>query len=122
MECKVTEKASYALGYLDLEKLRKQAIKALESPVFQFAYRHPSGRMTKFAVIPWQVGDKPKETDHSWFTSARSIALTEDELEQALRTGRIQFSFLMPGTDPFEKRIFEIMRWDDFIDRQGADA
>lgn len=117
LECKVTEKTDYTLRYLELEKVRKQAIKHLENPVLQFAFRHPTGRMTKYAVIPWQVGDVPKDTDHSWFTSARSAVFQENMLEKALLTGRIQYTFLMPGNNPFEKRIFEIMDWHDYIEK-----
>lgn len=116
LECKFTEKSSYSLKYEELKKIRRQAMKALESPVFQFAFRHTTGRLRAYAVIPWEIGDQPKETDHHWATSAASFMLTEDKLEKALMSGRIQFSFLHAGTDPLAFRLFEIMRWHDYVE------
>lgn len=125
LECKITEKDTYTLRYVELEKVRKQAIKSLESPLFQFGFRHTNGRTTSFAVIPWIVGDKPSESDNSWMTSSRQMSFTEKQLEEALFKGRIQLTWVMPGNNPFEQRIFEIMRWHDYIERttlKGSDA
>jgi hypothetical protein len=116
LECKFTEKSSYSLKYEELKKIRRQAMKVLENPVFQFAFRHTSGRLRAFAVIPWNMDDQQKENDHGWFTSAASITLTEDQLEKALMSGRIQFTFVHAGSDPPAFRMFEIMRWHDYVE------
>ncbi len=116
LECKFTEKSNYVLKYEELKKIRRQAMKVLENPVFQFAFRHTTGRLRAYAVIPWDVDEKPKDTDHSWFTSAASVTLTEDQLEKALMAGRIQFTFVHAGTDPLAFRLFEIMRWHDYVE------
>ena len=116
LECKFTEKSSYALKYEELKKIRRQAIKALESPVFQFAFRHTSGRLRAYAVIPWDVEDPQKTNDDIWFTSAASIMLTEDQLEKALMRGRIQLTFAHAGPEPQAFRQFEILRWHDYVE------
>lgn len=116
IECKFTEKDSYTLRYEELKKIRTQAMKVLERPVFQFAFRHASGRLRGYAVIPWDVEEKPKDSDHSWYTSARSVTFTEHQLETALQTGKIQFTFMHAGTEPLQFRLFEIMRWHDYVE------
>lgn len=121
LECKFTEKSSYVLKYEELKKIRRQAMKVLESPVFQFAFRHTTGRLQAYAVIPWDTSTgPPKETTHNWFTSAASVTLTEDQLEKALTIGRIQFTFVHASSDPLAFRLFEIMRWHDYIDKMEA--
>lgn len=122
LECKFTEKGSYTLRFIELQKVRKQAFKTLENPVLQFAFRHPSGRLTSYAVIPWVIGDKAAETDNSWLTSNASITFTERQLEDALLKGRIQFTFAPPGKEPLAFRLFEIMRWHDYVERQSVSS
>lgn len=119
LECKFTEKDTYNLRFLELAKVRKQAIKALEKPVLQFSFRHTSGRLRSYAVIPWDIEGNmpPQESTHSWFTSKTYIPLTESQLEKALLTGRIQFTFVHAGKEPIEQRIFEILRWSDYIEQ-----
>jgi hypothetical protein len=117
LECKFTEKDTYTLRFVELQKVRKQAMKALEKPVLQFAFRNRTGRMAKYAVIPWEIGDQQKDNDHSWFTSNTQIGFTADELDKALFTGRIQFNFVCPGKEPLAFRLFEILRWHDYIER-----
>jgi hypothetical protein len=117
LECKFTEKAEYTLRYVELQKVRKQAMKALEQPVLQFAFRHPNGRLKAFAVTPWNTEEQPADNDHFWNTSANSVIFTEDQLQAALLTGRIQFLFSGgPLTDPPQFRMFEIMNWHDYVE------
>lgn len=115
LECKFTEKGSYTLKYEELRKIRRQAMKVLEQPVFQFAFRHPSGRLRAYAVIPWQE-DKVEGKIHYWSTMAGSVTFTEDQLEKALYEGRIQYAFLHPLSDPPSFRMFEIMGWHDYVE------
>lgn len=121
LECKFTEKPEYTLRFLELQKVRKQAMKALEQPVLQFAFRHTTGQLNAYAVILWNMGDTPKGTDHSWSTSATSISFGEDKLDQALLVGRIQFTFMCPGDIPLPFRAFEIMHWSDYIAKYEAE-
>lgn len=116
LECKFTEKSNYILKYEELKKVRRQAIKALEQPVFQFAFRHPNGRLKSYAVIPWNM-EETTGIEHFWNTSANSITLTENQLETALLTGRVQLLFSGgPLTDPPQFRMFEIMSWHDYVE------
>ncbi len=116
LECKFTEKSSYILKYEELKKVRRQAIKVLEQPVLQFAFRHPSGRLKSYAVIPWNM-QETTDIGHFWTTSSNSITLTENQLETALFTGRIQLLFSGgPLTDPPQFRMFEIMNWHDYVE------
>lgn len=117
LECKVTEKDIYTLRFIELQKVRKQAIRVLESPVLQFAFRHTSGRMTAYAVVPWVVGDQQKDNDHNWYTTNSSIGLTQNELEKALFTGRIMFTFMGAGKEQMFERMFEILRWHDYVEK-----
>jgi len=107
VECKVTEKDTYTIKVQELEKLRKQAIKSLESPVFQFAFRYPTGKMTKYAIIPWHEGHGGQQI--LLHTQAKQYQVTERALEEKLYKGRIQLGF--------ETRSFEILRWHDYIER-----
>lgn len=122
IECKFTEKPSYTLHYLDLKKLRQQAMKVLERPVFQFAFRHPSGKMKSYAVVFWSFEDVPKPADHILFTTFSSVGFTENQLDTALHSGRIQFTFHCHERDPLLFRIFEIMSWDKYVETEVSDA
>jgi hypothetical protein len=121
IECKFTDKPSYALKFKELQKLRKQANKTLEYPVFQFAFHHGNNHMAKYAVVAWVIGDRPEETDHSWATSSQQMIFSEPQLNAALNSGRIQLTWLTPGDLPFGLRIFEIMHWDDFLASQKSE-
>lgn len=114
VECKFTEKDTYVLRYIELEKVRKQAAKALESPVLQFGFRRTTGRITTYAVIPFVEGPG---TWICWNTDAKQKGLTEHELETTLMQGRISLQFLMPGNDPFVYKVYEILRWHDYVER-----
>jgi hypothetical protein len=116
LECKFTEKPGYVLKYEELKKVRRQAMKALEQPVLQFAFRHTNGRLKAYAVIPWDM-EETTDIGHFWNTSASSTTLTENQLEAALLTGRIQLLFSGgPLTDPPQFRMFEIMNWHDYVE------
>jgi hypothetical protein len=116
LECKFTEKSEYTLRYIELQKVRKQAMKALEQPVLQFAFRHTTGRLKAYAVIPWNPEDPQKANDDIWFTTATSLTFTEHQLDKALLAGRIQITFAPAGPDPIAFRMFEIMNWHDYVE------
>lgn len=118
LECKVTEKDTYRLHYSDLKKIRTQANKVLEEPVFQIAFLHPNRTMAKFVIIPW--GEV--EYANVWYSKAQSIKLSESDILDALSKGRLQLSFYGDLEIPSFHRIFEIMYWDDFIEQQNNNA
>lgn len=120
VECKFTEKDRYTLWYSDLRKLQKQAVKTLEYPVLQFAFRHPNGHLVKYAVVPWNKEEK--EVTNDWFGSAASVILSEDQLETALANGRIRYTFYCEIPQAFLNRVFEIMRWDDYVEREASNG
>lgn len=120
VECKFTEKDSYTLRYDDLRKLQKQATKVLEFPVLQFAFRYPNGRLNRYAVIPWNTEDK--EANNDWYTPANSASFTENQLETALTKGRIRYTFYCVIPQAFLNRTFEIMRWDDYVEKNEAES
>lgn len=121
LECKVTEKDTYRLHYSDLKKIRTQANKVLEEPVFQIAFLHPNRSMSKFAIIPWD-GKKTDDVIKVLYSKSQSIKLLELDLFDALNLGRLQLSFYGDLEIPSFHRIFEIMHWDDFIEQQNTNA
>lgn len=113
LECKVTEKSSYTIKLAELMKVFKQAIRALEQPVLQFAFRHTTGRMKKYAVISWPANDQA-DNHSQWDKKTSSYTVTESELESALFTGRIKLVlYAKDGTC----RHFEVLGWGQFVDR-----
>lgn len=120
LECKVTEKSSYTLKLTELEKLRKQAIKTLELPVLQFAFRHPSGKLNRYAVIPRPPNARNIATE--WATISKQIVIGEVSLERVLGEGHLSIGFSYPGAErgTFAMRHFEVMRWDEFVETMNA--
>jgi len=114
VECKFTEKDRYTLKLDELVKLRKQAIKSLEYPVFQFAFLF-NNQLTKYAVISWK-GDV-SAADTSWGTIAKQMTLLRDNLQLYLLSGRIHLSFSPRGAtlSTLHQRSFEVMRWEDYL-------
>ena len=107
IECKFTEKDRYVLKLVELEKLRKQAIKTLEFPVFQFAYSFHNS-LTKYAVTPWNKATVPNLMDtHRWL-GLGSIIIRHDELKKTLSS----YKLLLVELDG---KTFQIQHWDDFI-------
>lgn len=127
IECKFTEKSVYVLKLSELDKLRRQANKSLEYPVFQFAFRHPNGTMSKYAVIPWDI-ELGLHAETNWITLHKQFQLREQLLTQSLMLGRVQIGFetgflpvgSVPGTFPLKH--FEVINWDDFVKRHNTDA
>jgi hypothetical protein len=114
VECKVTEGDSYTLKLVELEKLRKQAIKHLEYPVFQFALRDSFGRMIQFAVIPWDEwtgATTIHETENKSWTFQRSY------LQAMSRDARIQVIFHAKKESSLKSRYFRLMHWEAFLER-----
>lgn len=119
LECKFTENDSYRLRYEDLRKVRKQAFKVLEEPVLQFAFYCNGIKKRAYAVISWGSGDYLNYEDHFWRTSDNSITFTENQLNSALLTGRIQLAFTK-AKDPPGLRMFEILHWEDYLEGYNA--
>lgn len=115
IECKFTEKPSYILKLDELLKLRKQAIKTLEYPVFQFAFRDPSGRMEQYAVVQW---DEEKVPFHVWTTDHKSYPMERATLP--IYTGQlVRLEFHIKEAMGLKSHYFRVMTWDQFLDRQA---
>lgn len=113
IECKFTEKETYTLKFKELEKLRKQAIKTLETPIFQFAFKFRNA-MTKYVAIK-HYGDRQPNT--LWI-EAESVTFKRDWLATRLNEGPL---FVTLGAtkagEPNETKVFQILTWDDFTKR-----
>ncbi len=119
VECKYTENDSYTLKFSELEKLRKQAIKALEYPVLQFAFRVPSGQLEQYAVIQWDETEWPQV---DWSTEAKSFILRKPTLSSAMHLGLTRIAFHVKEGNSLRSRYYRIMPWDDFVERHNANA
>lgn len=53
VECKYTEKASYSLKAVELEKLLVEAMKASKEPILCIQFCHPKTKR-QFGVLPWE--------------------------------------------------------------------
>ncbi len=120
LECKVTEKDNYRLHFSDLKKVRAQANKALEEPIFQIAFLHSNRNMVKFAIVPWDGG--LDDYTNIMYSKSQSIMLKEDEIFREVSVGRLQLNFYGELKIPLHHRMFEIMHWDDFIEQQNINA
>lgn len=119
VECKYTEKDSYTLKLSELEKLRKQAIKHLEYPVFQFAFKEISGRFTQFAVIPWDENSPPTvET----LVDAKQVSLRKESLIPLIYDSLWRVAFHVKEGNSLRSRYFRVMPWDDFVERHNANV
>jgi hypothetical protein len=119
IECKFTSKSFYVLTYDDLEKLRVQAVKSLETPVFQIAFQDNLGRFDKYAVIPLLSlhADLTAFKDFEKLAvEGKSIRIHQSYLQANLGGARHLISF---GRRP---RQFEILTWDKFLERWEVDA
>ncbi len=119
VECKYTENETYTLKWEELEKLRKQAIKHLEFPVFQFAFREISGRFTRYAVIPWSE-TAPPTVDNE--VNAKQVPLLKGSLAQMTSDSLWRVVFHVKEGNSLKSRYFRLMPWDDFVERHNADA
>lgn len=119
LECKFTEKDVYVLKESELAKLRKQATKALEYPVFQFAYRDPSGRLEQFAVIGWDEKQPPVT---EWETEKKSMSFERTYLRNAIGHGLLRIVFHVRGVDKLKSKYYRVMTWDEYLERQGQNA
>ena len=107
VECKFTEKDRYVLKLSELEKLRKQAIKTLETPVFQFAFKFRN-TFTKYAVTKYQTERQSNtcEANTMWLGMG-SITIHHDELKQRLAEGLLLVTL--------DNKVFQIQPWEDFL-------
>lgn len=119
VECKYTENDSYTLKFDELEKLKKQAIKHLEYPVFQFAFKEISGRFIRFAVIPWNEEGEP--TRHIE-TNAKSMTFQKLDFLPLDDRCLWRVAFHVKEGNSLRSRYFRLMRWDDFVERHNANV
>lgn len=122
IECKYTESCSFTLRLGELLKLRKEAIGALEQPVFQFQFRSiHGGAYATYAVIPATVvmGYAPDK-----LTTSRQMNFHETDLNQFFwvdKNPTMHIAF-------FEKKTqkvwhFDLMMWDTYLKtREEANA
>ena len=117
VECKYTEKSFYVLKLSEWEKLKQHAIKTLEEPVLQFAFRGSSGRLDKYAVINWNTAAdwrSPYELDGE----QKQFNLPRDYLLQCLAHGnRLRLTFR--STPVAVSHQLEVMHWDDYLKRRA---
>lgn len=122
LECKYTEKDTFSLKHSELEKLRKQANKTLEEPVFQFGFKNPY-EMQMYAVIPWNrvvdgsggIADEIYDLD----TAARSVSIGKGFARaRAAEGARIRVTFREGAFG----RQYEVMTWSDFLEERGMNA
>jgi hypothetical protein len=113
IECKFTEKDSYVLKFKELEKLRKQAIKTLEAPVFQFAFKFRN-TMKKYAVLPDPELRERVTVEGTKYTINDSITLHRDELGAHLLLGPVFVEFTT------HQKRYQIVDWDDFLKKMSG--
>lgn len=106
VECKFTEKDFYVLKLEELEKLKKQAVKALEFPVFQFAFKFRNA-LTKYAVTKYDQTLPSLMETLEWLGDS-SVRIRHEELQQALAKYKLLLVHLNGST-------FKIQYWDDFV-------
>jgi hypothetical protein len=112
VECKFTGKSEYLLKLTELEKLRKQAISALEYPIFQFCMKSHLGKLENpFAVIPWDGGDE--EYDNNWIIHAKQAQITRAFLDSIRSGNRMKLTFITKDT----VRSFRVLPWDDLLEK-----
>lgn len=120
VECKYTENETYNLKLSELEKLRKQAQKHLEFPVFQFAFKEISGRFTRYAVIPWDETEAPTSDLH---TERQSMTFLKSELYVNLTSDSLRrVVFHVREENSLKSKYFRVMPWDDFVERHNANV
>jgi len=114
IECKYTEKSFYVLTYADLEKLRTQAIKTLEEPIFQIAFKNRQGRFDRYVVIPlYGAWDDKFEI---LCAKGDSVRIHQSYVQANLGGARHRIKF---GK---HVREFEIITWNEFLERRTANA
>jgi hypothetical protein len=117
LECKVTEKDYYSIRITDLEKLRVQAAKTVEQPVFQIAFRDKLGKLDRYAIVfGFDVAASDVPFLNVVFTSDKSIKLVQFEISLSLNKFRNKLIFAA-GKGSKE---FELMRWEEFLRRYCA--
>lgn len=119
VECKYTENETYVLKIQELEKLKKQAQKHLEYPVFQFAFRETSGRFTQYAVIPWNETEAPTVENEVF---AKQISLSKDLLTRMTSDSRWRVIFHVRGENSLKSKYYRLLRWDDFLESHNANV
>ena len=119
LECKFTEADFYILKLEDLLKLRKQAIKGgLEKPIFQIEFK---GKFkSKYAVVEdYTLEEMSLETWRE--TDKKQMILSAEELYSSLAPKRIIFGKLHAIGEEFNRHVFVIYEWNDFLRREGFD-
>jgi hypothetical protein len=114
LECKYTEKSFYVLKWADLEKLRVQAIQVIEEPVFQIAFQDRLGRFDRYAIITLHTA--PDRHYERLDVQGNSIRIHQSYMQANLGGARHRIKF---GR---HVREFEIITWNEFLERRAADA
>ena len=117
LECKVTEKGEYSVKLADLEKVQKQAARSLEAPVLQFAFRDRLGKMDKYAVIPFVMGDDEVRPQ---VTTNKSITLHQDQIRYILLVEQKRLRLEFRGK-AYEKR-YEVLSWNQYLELQKGEG
>ena len=124
VECKYTEKATYNLKLVELEKLRKQANKVAEQPVFQFAYRTSPTVPTYAAyAVTYGIEDIPNGVPYKVHQAeALSVKLHEHDLELVFSDPQKNDSVALIFMDYGKPKSFRIRPWAKFLADEGIDA
>lgn len=110
VECKFTNKESYTLKLLELEKLKKQANSTLEYPIFQFSLKDNLGKLgDKYAAISWNDKLEPKI---SIIANAKQISLSRQLLSSIEYDKPVKITFSTPAL----VRSYRIIKWDELVD------
>ena len=117
LECKFTESDFYILKLEDLLKLRKQAIKGgLERPIFQIEFK--GNFKAKYAVVEDHTLEE-MNLDTWKSTDKKQITLAAQELYTSLEPKKISFGKLQAIGEEFNRHVFVIYEWNDFLRREG---
>lgn len=115
VECKYTENCSYTLKLSELLKLRKQAQKALEEPVFQIQYRGASGAVYfTYAVVP---PSGARGINHT--TTNKQMNFHETDMNLFFSENKVmRINFIEKTTQ--KRHTFDIMKWADYLESREA--
>lgn len=116
IECKYTEKDYYTLKLADLKKLKTQATRALEQPVFQIHFVVAKTSLCyEIAILQATAGDR-EVINFITHSEGKSIRLRRDILEVALF--RFQRRALLHWTA--DDSWYVIVPWSDFLERNNS--
>lgn len=120
VECKFTEASSFSLKLTELKKLQKEAISALEEPVFNFEFRTTHGHVYQsYAVVR---GYGPGDTHKT--TPSKRMNLHETDLGNwFLRDAKPLMRVCFFDRQKQAHYTYDIIPWDLYVQkREEADA